>query len=88
MLPQLQGYDLNVGYTLGKAMLIADTLSQAVLLSRAVTQNQHAGMDDLNDEKLIRAMEPTGAMSAEVLEHLREATLKEDVPQLLQEVHS
>lgn len=70
MLLQLQRYDINVTYTPGKELLIADTLSQAVMPEQSVT------IDDITDEKVIYALEPTDALSTEALEQLRSATKK------------
>lgn len=46
LLLQLQRYVLNVTHTLGKELMIADTLS------RAFTQKQHMSADDITDEKV------------------------------------
>lgn len=49
---------MNVIYTAGKEVLITD------ILSRAVTHEQHTTADDITDEKVVYALEPT-----ETLQH-------------------
>lgn len=81
MLLQLQRYDLNVIYTPGKELQIADTLS------RATTQDKQRQCDDF-DEKVIYALEPTEALSPETLAQLKSETQKDDTLQVLQDVHN
>ena len=81
MLLQLQRYDLNVIYTPGKDLLIADTLS------RAVTHDEHSTVDDITDEKVVYALEPTDALSTEMLQKLKSGTANDEILQLLQETH-
>lgn len=64
MLLQLQRYNLNVIYTPGKELQIADTHS------RAMTHEQQ-GQYDIFDKKVIFALEPTEALSAETLDQLK-----------------
>lgn len=64
MLLQIQRYDLNVIYTPGKELQIADTLSQATI-------GEHQTQCDIFDEKVIYAVEPTEALSPETLEQLK-----------------
>ena len=78
MLLQLQRYDLNVFYKPGKELLIADTLS------RAVIQEQDMIEDDVADEKVIYTLEPTEALSTASLEKLKRKTQKDQTLQLLQ----
>lgn len=61
MLLQLQQYDLNVTNTPGKDLLIVGTLSQAVI------QEQHTTVDDILDEKVVYALEPTDDLSTKAL---------------------
>lgn len=72
MLLQLQRYDLNVIYTPGKELLIADTLS------RATTQEKERQSDIFN-EKVIYVLEPTEALSPETLDHLKSATRTDNI---------
>ncbi|KAF7641303.1 hypothetical protein LDENG_00285890 [Lucifuga dentata] len=82
MLLQLQRYDLNITYTPGKHMYIADTLSRA-------TTNGEAG--DVNettcDEKVVFAMEATDALSTETRSKLKEATAADSMLQAVCERH-
>lgn len=81
MFLQLQRYDLNITYTPGKHMYIADTLSRAVANAGA----------DINenpcDEKVVYAIEPTDALSEETLSRLKEATAADNVLQAVCEKH-
>ena len=81
MLLQLQRYDLNVFYKPGKELLIADTLS------RAVIQEQDMIEDDVADEKVIYTLEPTEALSTASLEKLKRETQKDETLQLLKNRH-
>ena len=81
MLLQLQRYDLNVFYKPGKGLLIADTLS------RAVIQEQDMIEDDVADEKVIYTLEPTEALSTASLEKLKRETQKDETLQLLKNRH-
>ena len=78
MLLQLQRYDLDIIYKPGKEMLIADTLS------RAVIQDQDTSEDDMSDVKVVYALEPTDTLSIGSLEKLKGETQKDDALQLLQ----
>ncbi len=65
MLLYLQQYDLNVIYTPRKNLAIADTLSGAV------SYEQHTEVDDITDETVIYALEPTDIVSTKTLEQLK-----------------
>lgn len=80
MLLQLQCYDLNVIYTPGKELLIADTLSRA-------TTHEQQTQCDIFDEKVIYALEPTEALSPETLDQLKVETQTDDVLQVLLGIH-
>ena len=80
MLLQLQRYDLNVIYTPGKELQIADTLS------RATISEQQENCDTF-DEKVVYALEPTEALSADILEQLKNETLSDEVLQTLKNIH-
>ena len=58
-------------------MLIADTLS------RAVIQEQDTSEDDMADEKVIYTLEPTDALSKEYLEKLKGETQKDNALHLI-----
>ena len=73
MLLQLQRYDLDVIYKPGKEMLIADTLS------RAVIQDQDTSEDNMSDVKVVYALEPTDALSIGSLEKLKGETDRKSV---------
>ncbi|XP_059415130.1 Fc receptor-like protein 5 [Carassius carassius] len=75
MLLQLQKYDLNIAYTPGKHMYIADTLSRAT----ASKEVDEAG--DLYDEKVVHGLEATDALSPQTLQQLKEATAADQVLQ-------
>ena len=81
MLLQLQRYDLNVTYTPRKELLNADTLSRAVLHER------HMAADDVTDERVVYALEPTDALSTGALEQLKSETKKDKTLQLLHDTH-
>lgn len=81
MLLQLQRYDLNVTYTPGKELLIADTLS------RAVPHGQHTVADDITDERVVYALEPTDALSSKALKQLKCETMKDKTLQILHDTH-
>lgn len=61
MLLQLQKYDLNIAYTPGKHMYIADTLSRATVIKEADDG------EDLYDEKVVHGLEATDALSPQTL---------------------
>lgn len=75
MLLQLQKYDLNIAYTPGKHMYIADMLSCAT----ASKEVDEAG--DLYDEKVMHGLEATDALSPQTLQQLKEATAADQVLQ-------
>lgn len=67
MLLQLQRYDLNITYTAGKHMYVADTLSRATVERKGEDENSC-------EERVVYALEATDALSEETLAKLREAT--------------
>ncbi|GAA6081771.1 uncharacterized protein K02A2.6-like [Tachysurus ichikawai] len=75
MLLQLQKYELNIAYTPGKHMYIADTLSSA-----NVNREAEEG-EDLYDEKVVHGLEATEALSPQTLQQLKEATAADKVLQ-------
>lgn len=77
MLLQLQKYDLNVQYTPGKDMLVADALS------RAVAEGSHLTTEDLDDERVVYALVATEALSEDMLKKLTDATAKDSSLQIL-----
>ncbi|KAL1271927.1 hypothetical protein QQF64_030943 [Cirrhinus molitorella] len=82
MLLQLQRYNLQVIYTPGKDMLIADTLSRAFLSE----DGQH-GESLEGVERVVYAMEATEAMGAEILARLKSVTKEDETSSKLKEVH-
>lgn len=82
MLLQLQRYDLNITYTPGKHMYIADTLSRATVRGEGEDVNENPC-----DEKVVYAMEATDALSAETLSQLKEATAADNIIQAVCERH-
>ncbi|KAL0202595.1 hypothetical protein M9458_000613, partial [Cirrhinus mrigala] len=68
MLLQLQKYELNIAYTPGKHMHIADML-----------EADDSG--DLYDEKVVHGLEATDALSPQTLQQLKEATVADQVLQ-------
>lgn len=82
MLLQLQRHDLNITYTPGKHMYIADTLSRAM-------SNRDGDNVSKNgcDEKVVYAMEATDALSEETLNQLKTATAADRVLQAVCEKH-
>ncbi|KAI2648145.1 Retrovirus-related Pol polyprotein [Labeo rohita] len=75
MLLQLQKYELNIAYTPGKHMHIADMLSSATVGSEADDSG------DLYDEKFVHGLEGTDALSPQTLQQLKEATVADQVLQ-------
>ncbi|RXN06058.1 Transposon Ty3-I Gag-Pol [Labeo rohita] len=75
MLLQLQKYELNIAYTPGKHMHIADMLSRATVGSEADDSG------DLYDEKVVHGLEATDALSPQTLQQLKEATVADQVLQ-------
>lgn len=80
MLLQLQRYDLNVIYTPGKELLIADTLSRA-------TTHEQQSQCDIFDKKVIYALEPTEALIPETLVQLKFETQNDVILQTLLDIH-
>lgn len=76
MLLQLQRYDLNITYTPGKHMHIADALSRAVVSGEGESIDENPC-----DEKVVYAMKATDALSEETLHQLKEATAADGVLQ-------
>lgn len=77
MLLQLQKYDLNIVYSPGKHMYIADTLS------RATVNKADDDAEDLYDEKVVHGLEATDALSTQTLQQLKDATAADQVLQEL-----
>ena len=82
MLLQLQCYDLDIAYTPGKDMHVADTLSRAVVKGRVddLTEN-------LFEEKVVYGIEATDALSENMLKQLQEATAADKVLQAVIQAH-
>ena len=82
MLLQLQRYDLNVTYTPGKHMDIADALS------RATTSGDSDNISENPvDERVVYALEATDALSEETLSRLKQAKAADSVLQAVCEKH-
>lgn len=81
MLLQIQKYDINVVYTPGKEMLIADTLSRAVPPA-AILQEC-----DLSEEKVIYAVTQHPPLGGDIMQRLRTVTETDSVMQLLRQLH-
>ncbi len=75
MLLQLQKYELNIAYTPGKHMHIAD------MLSRATVSTEANNGGDLYDEKVVHGLEAMDALSPHELQQLKEATAADQVLQ-------
>ena len=82
MFLQLQRYDLKIAYTPGKDMLLADTLSHAVV--REQTDN---GKEDLFEERVVHIMEATAALDSDMLKMLKEATAADEALQAVVKLH-
>ena len=82
MLLQLQRYDLNIVYTAGKDMHVADALSRAFLEG----YNDEV-KEDLFEERVVHAMEATAAMDADTLKTLKHATAADNVLQQVVAMH-
>ena len=65
MLLQLQRYDLQVTYTPGKHMYIADTLSRATASGEGDNINKNPC-----DERVVYALEATDSLSVETLQQI------------------
>lgn len=81
MLLQIQKYDIQVRYTPGKDMLIADTLSRAV----APTTTHDEG--DLGDDKVIYAVTTQEPLEGAIMQQLRAAMDSDTEVQLLMKMH-
>ena len=82
MLLQLQCYDLNIVYTAGKDMHVADALSRAFLKG----YNDKV-KEDVFEERVVHAMEATAAMDGDTLKTLKRATAADNVSQQLFATH-
>ena len=82
MLLQLQRYDLQVTYTPGKHMYIADTLSRATASREGENINENPC-----DERVVYALEATDSLSEETLSQLKKATAADSVLQAVCEKH-
>ena len=82
MLLQLQRYDLNVTYTPGKHMYIADTLSRATASRDGDNINENPC-----DERVVYALGATDALSEETLSQLKRAMAADSVLQAVCEKH-
>lgn len=82
MLLQLQRYDLDVTYTPGKHMYIADTLSRSTASRDSDNINENPC-----DERVVYAFEATDALSEETLSQLKKTTAADIVLQAVCEKH-
>lgn len=82
MLLQLQKYDLNITYTPGKHMYIADTRSRATVSRDGDNVNENPC-----DEKVVYTMEAMDALSEEILNQLKTSTAAHSVLQAVCEKH-
>ena len=79
---QLQRYDLNVTYTPGKHMDIANTLSRATASKDGDNINENPC-----DERVVYASEATDALSEKTLRQLKKATAADSMLQAVCEKH-
>lgn len=56
-------------------------------LSRAVPHGQHTVADDITDERVVYALEPTDALSSKALKQLKCETMKDKTLQILHDTH-
>ena len=82
MLLKLQRYELDVGYTPGKLMFVADTLSRAYLPGTA------PGPSDFDDdiEVMVHSLVTDLPVTSKCLDHIKEAAADDPVMQELKQM--